>query len=181
MLLDTLSSYIPIEVSYFKDAEHSGFYTIPGVTDAAGNLIQFDKMDELDKNYNVIGKKEWPDDLKVEMLYTDANGVTQRFTLVVWAITMGRCQSTATGLVWMRMNMMTTLVTLLRHLSRFPRVALTLLRFLLTRMVPITLTAAPSRPVWICWRRRETAASMIYMGMNIITTSLTLWQKPLQA
>lgn len=45
MLLDTLSSYIPIEVSYFKDAEHSGFYTIPGVTDAAGNLIQFDKMD----------------------------------------------------------------------------------------------------------------------------------------
>lgn len=82
MLLDTLSSYIPIEVSYFKDAEHSGFYTIPGVTDAAGNLIQFDKMDELDKNYNVIGKKEWPDDLKVEMLYTDANGVTQRFTLV---------------------------------------------------------------------------------------------------
>lgn len=79
MLLDTLSSYIPIEVSYFKDAEHSGTYQ---VTDANGNTITLDKMDEVDKNYNVIGKKDWPDDLKVEMLYTDANGVTQRFTLV---------------------------------------------------------------------------------------------------
>lgn len=79
MLLDTLSSYIPIEVSYFKDAEHSGTYQ---VTDANGNTITLDRMDEVDKNYNVIGKKDWPDDLKVEMLYTDANGVTQRFTLV---------------------------------------------------------------------------------------------------
>lgn len=80
MLLDTLSSYIPIEVSYFKDAEHTGTYD---VKDANGNVIAtIDKMDEVDKNYNVIGKKEWPDDLKVEMLYTDANGVTQRFTLV---------------------------------------------------------------------------------------------------
>lgn len=82
VLLDTLAGYIPIEVSYFKDKEHSGTYTIPGVNDANGNLIQFDKMDELDKNHNVIGKKDWPDDLKVEMLFTDKNGAVQRFTLV---------------------------------------------------------------------------------------------------
>lgn len=81
-LLDTLSSFIPIEVSYFKDAEHTGTYTIPGVTDANGSLKQFDKMDELDQNYNVIGRKEWPDDLRVDMIYTKADGTTGRFTLV---------------------------------------------------------------------------------------------------
>ncbi len=74
LLLDTLSSYIPIEVSYFKDSEHQPY------TDANGNLV--DPLDERDHNGTVIGRKEWPDDLKVEMVYTDANGAVQRFTLV---------------------------------------------------------------------------------------------------
>ncbi len=74
LLLDTLSSYIPIEVSYFKDSEHQPY------TDANGNLV--DPLDERDHNGTVIGRKEWPDDLKVEMVYTDANGDVKRFTLV---------------------------------------------------------------------------------------------------
>lgn len=74
LLLDTLSSYIPIEVSYFKDSEHQPY------TDASGNLV--DPLDERDHNGTVIGRKEWPDDLKVEMVYTDANGDVKRFTLV---------------------------------------------------------------------------------------------------
>lgn len=62
VLLDELASYIPIEVSYYKDAAHQGF--------------------EYDGKGNALFRKEWPDDLKVEMLYKDANGATQRLTLV---------------------------------------------------------------------------------------------------
>lgn len=69
-LLDTLSSFIPIEVSYFKDSEHC--------IQADGT----DPLEEHDQNGRVIGKKEWPDDVKVEMLYTKADGTTGRFVLV---------------------------------------------------------------------------------------------------
>ncbi len=62
LLLDELASYIPIEISYKKDAEHTGF--------------------EYDAKGNIIGKKEWPDDLIVKMAYTDSSGVTQKMTLV---------------------------------------------------------------------------------------------------
>ncbi len=51
VLLDELASYVPIEVSYYKDQGHEG---------------------DLD----------WPDDLRVNMLYTDENGVQQKLTLV---------------------------------------------------------------------------------------------------
>lgn len=62
VLLDELASYIPIEVSYYKDAAHQGF--------------------EYDGKGNALFRKEWPDDLKVEMLYKDDTGATQRLTLV---------------------------------------------------------------------------------------------------
>lgn len=74
VLLDTLAGYIPIEVSYFKDSEHQVY------TDANGNTV--DPLEEHDQNGRVIGKKEWPDDLKVEMTYTKVDGTTGRFILV---------------------------------------------------------------------------------------------------
>ena len=51
MLLDELASLIPIEVTYYKDPDHSTW-------------------------------EDWPYDLRVDMLYQDANGVDQRLTLV---------------------------------------------------------------------------------------------------
>ena len=75
VLLDTLSSYIPIEVSYYKDSSHSGTYT------AADGSIR-DRAYDYDASGKIIGKREWPDDLKVELVYTDAQGNTQRMTLV---------------------------------------------------------------------------------------------------
>ena len=74
-LLDTLSSYIPIEVTYFKDSEHDGFEA-DGTTEAPKEIYEYDHYG------NIIGKKDWPDDLKVELLYTDTNGDPQRLTLV---------------------------------------------------------------------------------------------------
>ncbi len=62
VLLDELASYIPIEISYYKDAAHQGF--------------------EYDGKGNALFRKEWPDDLKVEMLYKDDTGATQRLTLI---------------------------------------------------------------------------------------------------
>lgn len=73
-LLDTLSSYIPIEISYFKDSDHDG---IDANGDSALNEIY-----EYDSYGNVIGTKDWPDDLKVELVYTDENGDSQRLTLI---------------------------------------------------------------------------------------------------
>ncbi len=75
VLLDKLANYIPIEVTYYKDPAHDGL-AADGVTPDLSETYY------LDKNGNPIAKKEWPDDLRVEMLYTDANGVSQRLTLV---------------------------------------------------------------------------------------------------
>lgn len=75
LLLDELASYLPIEVTYYKDAAHSGTYTAPD-----GSIR--DKGYEYDKHGNVIGKKEWPDDLRVTMDYTDAQGVSHTLVLV---------------------------------------------------------------------------------------------------
>lgn len=75
LLLDELASYLPIEVTYYKDSDHSGTYT------AADGSIR-DKGYEYDQHGNVIGKKEWPDDLRVTMDYTDAQGVSHTLVLV---------------------------------------------------------------------------------------------------
>ena len=72
-LLDTLSSFIPIEVSYVKDSEHRP-YTKDGKT--------IDPMEEHDQNGRVIGRKEWPDDVEVKMSYTDENGDPQTILLI---------------------------------------------------------------------------------------------------
>lgn len=74
-LLDTLSSYIPIEVTYFKDSAHDGFED-DGQTRADEEIYEYDRYG------NIIGKKDWPDDLKVELLYTDNKGDPQRLTLI---------------------------------------------------------------------------------------------------
>lgn len=74
-LLDSLASYIPIEVTYFKDSDHDGFEA-DGTTEAPREIYEYDHYG------NIIGKKDWPDDLKVELLYTDTNGDPQRLTLV---------------------------------------------------------------------------------------------------
>lgn len=73
-LLDKLSSFLPIEVTYYKDPAHDG-------VDANG-APALEENYYLDKNGNIIGKKEWPDDVRVEMVYTDENGDEQRLTLV---------------------------------------------------------------------------------------------------
>lgn len=74
VLLDELSSYIPIEVTYYKDEAHDGLNA-----DGSENLGE---IYHLDKNGKPMFKKEWPDDLRVEMVYRDENGVAQRLTLV---------------------------------------------------------------------------------------------------
>ncbi len=74
LLLDELSSFIPIEVTYYKDQDHDG------VDANGGDALQ--EIYHLDSNGQPLFKKEWPDDLRVEMLYTDENGDTQRLTLV---------------------------------------------------------------------------------------------------
>ena len=74
VLLDELASYIPIEVTYYKDQAHDG-------VDANGNE-DLSETYHLDSNDNPMCKKEWPDDLRVEMVYYDANGTAQRLTLV---------------------------------------------------------------------------------------------------
>lgn len=73
-LLDKLSSFLPIEVTYYKDPAHDG-------VDANG-APALEENYYLDKNGNIIGKKEWPDDVRVEMVYTDKDGNEQRLTLV---------------------------------------------------------------------------------------------------
>ena len=74
LLLDELASYIPIEVSYYKDMAHDGF-------DANGNPA-LGELYYVDDNGTPYAKKEWPDDLRVEMVYQDENGDTQRLLLV---------------------------------------------------------------------------------------------------
>lgn len=79
VLLDELSSYIPIEISYYKDDSHTGTYQY---TNPDGTTTTRDYAYDYDAHGNIIGKREWPDDLKVEMVYTDKDGNKQRLTLV---------------------------------------------------------------------------------------------------
>ena len=69
VLLDELSSYIPIEVTYYKDLNYDG-------------KRDDEAIYNLDNNGNIIGRREWPDDLRVEMVYQDKDGKTQKLTLV---------------------------------------------------------------------------------------------------
>ena len=73
VLLDELASYIPIEVSYYKDAEHDGLDGL-GVDDGQHDGEEY----HLDSSGNIIMKKEWPDDLRVTMSYVDAQGITHK-------------------------------------------------------------------------------------------------------
>ena len=85
VLLDELSSYVPIEISYYKDDAHSGTYAYTYPKDhpsKPGHTEQRDRAYDYDVNGNIIGKREWPDDLKVDLIYKDANGVSQKVTLI---------------------------------------------------------------------------------------------------
>lgn len=73
-LLDELSSYIPIETTYYKDQAHDG------IADDGSEAPE--EIYDMDLDGNVIGKKQWPDDLRVSLVYKDADGNTQRLTLV---------------------------------------------------------------------------------------------------
>lgn len=78
LLLDELASYVPIEVTYYKDAAHDGIGK-----DAAGNAVAAPHEEYyLDGHGNIVGRRDWPDDLRVEMIYKDENGDTQKLTLV---------------------------------------------------------------------------------------------------
>lgn len=74
-LLDTLASFLPIEVTYYKDQAHDGVKN-----DGSGDPDPSETY-YLDKNDNPIAKKEWPDDVRVELVYQE-NGKEQRITLV---------------------------------------------------------------------------------------------------
>jgi len=74
VLLDELSSYIPIEVTYYKDKEHDGV--------AADGTEALGEKYHLDSSGNIIMKKEWPDDLRVTMNYIDENNKPQSLVLV---------------------------------------------------------------------------------------------------
>ena len=75
VLLDELSSYIPIEVTYYKDKEHNGL-AADGATEVLGEKYH------LDSAGNIIMKKEWPDDLRVTMTYTKPDGTSDKLVLV---------------------------------------------------------------------------------------------------
>ncbi len=77
VLLDELASYIPIEVTYYKDAQHDGL-NADGKEDDASKGERY----HLDSSGNVIMKKEWPDDLRVTMSYLDGEGNSQTLVLV---------------------------------------------------------------------------------------------------
>lgn len=74
VLLDELSSYVPIEVSYYKDYVLDGRHS-SGLENDKGAYYY-------DSNNNPIGKRDWPDDLRVEMTYLDKDGKQQKMTLV---------------------------------------------------------------------------------------------------
>ena len=78
LLLDELASYIPIEVTYYKDAAHDGIGD-----DGNGNTVARPNEEYyLDGHGNIVGRRDWPDDLRVEMVYKDKDGNTQKLTLV---------------------------------------------------------------------------------------------------
>ena len=79
VLIDELSSFIPIEVTYFKDEDHDG---IENGTLGTTNVEDKSEAYHLDSAGNVIAKKEWPDDLRITMSYVDENGVSQKLILV---------------------------------------------------------------------------------------------------
>lgn len=72
-LIDELSSYLPIEVTYYKDQAHDG--------KGANGADAPEEVYYLDKNGNPIAKKEWPDDVRIELVYKN-NGTEERITLV---------------------------------------------------------------------------------------------------
>lgn len=74
LLLDELSSYIPIEVTYYKDYILDGSHG-SGLTDPEEPYYT-------STNGTPIGKKDWPDDLRVTMVYQDNAGNRQEFVLV---------------------------------------------------------------------------------------------------
>ena len=78
-LLDTLSSYVPIEVTSYKDGSHSGTYTY---TAPDGTTSQRDYAYDYDAHGRIIGKRQWPEDVRVDLVYTDANGAVQKLNLV---------------------------------------------------------------------------------------------------
>ncbi len=83
VLLDELSSYIPIEVEYYKDPNHDG--------KNPDGTVNEKELYDYDGKGNKIGRKEWPDDLRVNMVYeeTDANGITTKKTLTLVEGTVG--------------------------------------------------------------------------------------------
>ena len=74
LLLDKLASYLPIEVTYFKDFSHDGL-------DADVNALD-NELYDISSAGNLLAKKDWPEDVRVDLVYKDENGVTQRLTLV---------------------------------------------------------------------------------------------------
>lgn len=85
VLLDELSSYVPIEISYYKDDAHSGTYTYTYPKDhpsKPGQTEPRDRAYDYDANGNIIGKREWPDDLKVDLIYKGAKGTPPKLTLI---------------------------------------------------------------------------------------------------
>ena len=75
VLIDELSSYIPIEVTYFKDKDHDGINNKTGKEDLSETY-------HVDSKGAPIMKKEWPDDLRITMQYKDEKGVLQTAVLV---------------------------------------------------------------------------------------------------
>lgn len=89
VLVDQLASYLPIEVSYYKDNSHSGTYQVQVGTNPDGTAIMQtrDRMYDYDAKGNVIGKRQWPDDMKIELVYNHTDPATsvtttERMTLV---------------------------------------------------------------------------------------------------
>lgn len=81
VLLDELASYIPIEVTYYKDAAHDGI----NANADAGKAEEY----HLDGHGNPVARRNWPDDLRVEMVYQKEDGTTAKLTLVEGTIGKG--------------------------------------------------------------------------------------------
>ena len=77
-MIDELSGYIPIEVTYYTDKYE--------YTDTSGHTVTRDRGLNYDANGNPTGKSGWPTDLKIDLVYskTDNTGATtqEKVTLV---------------------------------------------------------------------------------------------------